>query len=65
MWFFYSPGIIYGEDAIDFLEFIPGEKVFVLTDKVLEELGYLKILTDKLDKFGRKYRCTICETTMY
>ncbi len=56
MWFFYSPGIIYGEDAIDFLEFIPGEKVFILTDKVLEELGYLKILTEKLDKFGKKYK---------
>lgn len=55
MWFFYSPGIIYGEDAIDFLENIPGEKVFVVTDKVLEELGYLKKLTEKLDQFGKKY----------
>ena len=55
MWFFYSPGIIYGEDAIDFLEFIPGEKVFIVTDKVLEELGYLKKLTEKLDQFGKKY----------
>ncbi len=55
MWFFYSPGIIYGEDAIDFLENIPGEKVFVVTDKVLEELGYLKKLTEKLDQYGKKY----------
>ncbi|MHA1193797.1 MAG: iron-containing alcohol dehydrogenase [Promethearchaeota archaeon] len=55
MWFFYSPGIIYGEDAIDFLENIPGEKVFIVTDKVLEELGILKILTEKLDQFGKKY----------
>ncbi len=56
MWFFFSPGVIHGEDAIDFLENIPGEKVFVVTDKVLEELGYLKILTEKLDKFGKKYK---------
>jgi len=35
MWFFYSPGIIYGEDALDFLENIPGEKCFIVTDKVL------------------------------
>ena len=55
MWFFYSPGIIHGEDAIDFLEFIPGEKVFVVTDKVLEELGYLKKLTEKLEQYGKKY----------
>jgi len=55
MWYFYSPGITYGEDAIDFIENIPGEKCYVMTDKVLEELGYLKILTDKLDQFGKKY----------
>lgn len=55
MWYFYSPGIIYGEDAIDFIENIPGEKCYIMTDKILEELGYLKILTDKLDQFGKKY----------
>ena len=55
MWFFYSPGIIYGESALDFIENIPGEKCFIITDKILEELGHLKILTDKLDQFGKKY----------
>lgn len=55
MWYFFSPNIVYGEDALDFLENIPGEKCFIITDKVLEDLGYVKILTDKLEKFGRKY----------
>jgi len=55
MWYFFSPNIVYGEDALDFLENIPGEKCFIITDKILEDLGYLKKLTDKLDKFGRKY----------
>ena len=55
MWFFFSPNIVYGEDALDFLENIPGQKCFIITDQILEELGYLKILTDKLDKFGREY----------
>lgn len=55
MWYFYAPNIIYGEDALDFIENIPGEKCFVVTDKILEELGFLKILTDTLDKFGKKY----------
>ncbi len=55
MWYFFSPGIIYGEDAIDFLENIPGERCFIVTDKILEKLGSVKILTDKLDKFGKKY----------
>ena len=55
MWYFFSPNIAYGEDALDFIENIPGEKCFIITDKVLEDLGYLKILTDKLEKFGRTF----------
>ena len=55
MWYFFSPNIAYGEDALDFVENIPGDKCFIITDKVLEDLGYLKILTDKLEKFGRTY----------
>ncbi len=55
MWYFYSPNIIYGEDALNFLENIPGDKCFIVTDKVMEELGYLKILTDKLEKYGKQY----------
>jgi len=55
MWHFYCPNIIYGEDALDFIEKIKGEKCFIVTDKVIEELGYLKILTEKLDKYGKKY----------
>ena len=55
MWFFFSPNIIYGEDALDFFENIAGEKCFIMTDKIIQELGYLKILTDKLDKYGKSY----------
>lgn len=55
MWHFYSPNIIYGEDAINFIENIKGKRCFIVSDKIIEELGYLKILTDKLDKFGKDY----------
>jgi alcohol dehydrogenase class IV len=55
MWHFYSPNVIYGEGALNFLENLKGEKCFIVTDKVIEELGYLKILTDLLDKFKKKY----------
>ena len=55
MWYFFSPNIIYGEDALDFFENIPGEKCFIVTDKNLVDLGYVKLLTEKLDKFGKKY----------
>jgi len=55
MWFFFSPNIIYGPDSIDFMENISGNKCFIITDKVVKDLGYLKILTDVLDKTGKKY----------
>ena len=56
MWHFYCQNIIYGEDALDFLEKIKGKKCFIVTDKTIEDLGFLKILTDKLEKFGREYK---------
>jgi len=56
MWFFFSPNIVYGPDSLDFLENITGQKCFIITDKVLEDLGYLKILTDRLDKIGKSYK---------
>jgi acetaldehyde dehydrogenase/alcohol dehydrogenase len=55
MWFFFSPNIIYGPDSIDFMENISGGKCFIITDKVVKDLGYLKILTDVLDKCGKQY----------
>ncbi|MHA1987989.1 MAG: iron-containing alcohol dehydrogenase [Promethearchaeota archaeon] len=55
MWHFYSPNIIYGEGALNFIENLKGGKVFIVTDKIIEDLGYLKILTDVLDKYKKKY----------
>lgn len=56
MWYFYSPNIIYGEDSLDFIENIKGNKCYIITDKNIEELGYLKILTEKLEKFGKDFQ---------
>ena len=55
MWFFFSPNIVYGPDSLDFMENISGGKCFIITDKVVKDLGYLKILTDVLDKSGKQY----------
>ena len=55
MWYFYSPNIIFGEEALDFFENIRGEKCFIVTDKIIEDLGLLRILTEKLDKYKRIY----------
>lgn len=56
MWYFYSPNIIYGEDSLGFIENIKGNKCYIITDKNIEELGYLKILTEKLEKFGKDFQ---------
>ncbi len=37
------------------MEKISGGKCFIITDKVVKDLGYLKTLTDILDKFGKQY----------
>lgn len=55
MWFFLTPHLVYGEDALDFLDNIVRDKCFVVSDKVLDEIGILKILTDKLDSLAAKY----------
>jgi alcohol dehydrogenase class IV len=55
MWFFISPKIIYGPDSLDFFDNITGKKCFIVTDKILEKLGYVKILTDRLAKFDKEW----------
>ncbi|NHJ23816.1 MAG: iron-containing alcohol dehydrogenase [Candidatus Lokiarchaeota archaeon] len=55
MWFFNSPNIVYGEDALDFIENITGSKCFIISDENVQKLSYLKVLTDKLEKWGRNF----------
>ena len=55
MWFFNSPNIVYGEDALDFIENITGSKCFIISDENVQKLSYLKVLTDKLEKWGRSF----------
>ncbi|MBY9002964.1 MAG: iron-containing alcohol dehydrogenase [Candidatus Lokiarchaeota archaeon] len=37
------------------MENISGGKCFIVTDKIVKDLGYLKTLTNVLDKFGKEY----------
>ena len=58
MWFFFGTNVAYGEDALNFLDNIPFSKVFIVSDKVLVDLGVVKILTDRLDQNGKQYERT-------
>jgi alcohol dehydrogenase class IV len=55
MWHFFSPKVFYGEGSLAAFENIIGKKCFIVTDNIIEELGFLKILTDTLKKYGKEY----------
>ena len=40
VWWFYVPNIIFGEDALSELEQLSGKKAFIVTDKVINSLGF-------------------------
>ncbi|MBU7013222.1 MAG: iron-containing alcohol dehydrogenase [Theionarchaea archaeon] len=55
MWYFYSPIVVFGEDALDHLETIEGKRCFIVTDPGIKSLGLLEILTRKLERLGRSW----------
>ena len=52
MWFFSSPHIIFGEDALDHLEELPGKRAFIVTDPVLDGLGFTARISRHLAAAG-------------
>ncbi|MHA1674835.1 MAG: iron-containing alcohol dehydrogenase [Promethearchaeota archaeon] len=48
--------MFFGEDALDQLEMIPGDKCFIVTDAMLVKLGIVSMLTKKLDEFGKVWQ---------
>lgn len=60
MWFYYSPTIIFGEDALDHLENIGEDlekkKVFIVTDPGIIKVKLVDILTDKLKELGFEFK---------
>ena len=40
MWFFNSPEIVFGEEALSYLERLEGKRAFVVTDAVISKLGH-------------------------
>jgi len=46
MWAFSSPMISYGDNALEYILQIRGNKAFVVADKNIVKLGLLKLVTD-------------------
>ena len=52
MWFFRSPEIVFGEDALDYLAEIQGRKAFIVTDENIVALGFVEKVQAKLSEAG-------------
>jgi len=52
MWFFRSPEIVFGQDALDYLAEIQGNKAFIVTDENIVALGFVEEVQARLAKAG-------------
>jgi alcohol dehydrogenase class IV len=54
VWWFSVPKVAFGEDALSELEQLAGERAFIVTDRVIADLGYAKRVGDLLESNGWK-----------
>jgi alcohol dehydrogenase class IV len=52
MWYFRSPEVVFGPDALDHLTYLSGRRAFIVTDSVLEGLGFVDTVQKKLSEAG-------------
>ncbi len=52
MWYFRSPEIVFGPDSLNHLTQLSGQKAFIVTDLVMEQLGFVQLVQDKLQEAG-------------
>lgn len=52
MWFFKAPHIIFGEEALSHLEQVGGTRAFIVTDAVMEKLGFVDKVQEHLKAAG-------------
>jgi alcohol dehydrogenase class IV len=52
MWYFRSPEIVFGEDALDHLAYLKGKRALIVTDKVMVGLGFVELVRTKLAEAG-------------
>jgi alcohol dehydrogenase class IV len=57
MWYFRSPEIVFGEDALDHLTQLTGRKAFIVTDSTMVRLGFVAQITQRLETAG--FTCAV------
>ncbi len=56
MWFFASPEIVFGEDALSYLDEIEGRRALIVTDENMVRLGFVDRVIGHLEKAGIETR---------
>ncbi|MCK4451800.1 MAG: iron-containing alcohol dehydrogenase, partial [Anaerolineae bacterium] len=56
MWFFASPEIVFGEDALGYLDEIEGVRALIVTDENMVRLGFVDRVIGHLEKAGIETR---------
>lgn len=52
MWYFRSPEIVFGPDALDYLSQLSGHRALIVTDETIVDLGIVRQVVAKLDAAG-------------
>jgi alcohol dehydrogenase class IV len=52
MWYFRSPQVVFGEDALDHLVYLKGKRALIVTDEVMVRLGFVDRVQAKLAEAG-------------
>jgi alcohol dehydrogenase class IV len=52
VWYFRSPEIVFGEDALDHLTYLRGKRAFIVTDETMVRLGFVDMVKAKLAEAG-------------
>jgi len=55
MWYFRSPEIVFGEDALEHLETLLGRRAFIITDNTMLTLGFVDHIGQYLSQAGLAY----------
>ena len=56
MWYFNSPLIVFGEDALSELASLDGRRAFIVTDANIARLGYVEMVGQQLKTAGLEYQ---------
>jgi len=53
VWWFISPAIVFGSDALDHLNSIEGKRALIITDEQMRRLGFVDQITKQLNETGK------------